>query len=281
MESVPAIVFSGIAPHPPIMVPEVGHEAIVDVQSSIAAMGELTRRLIASGAETVVLVSPHAPLDPRAFVAYDDSNLYGDFRDFRAPETTVEVLLDEELLGAIAREARAKDYDVVNLRSYALDHGTAVPLYFLQRNGWQGRVVALGYSFLTNDDHLRFGACVSSAADQLGRPVAFVASGDLSHRLKPEAPAGYNPTAHLFDEEVVAALNANSPERIINIDQELRKSAGECGYRSMLIALGATQHLSRSCEVLSYEAPFGVGYLVAQITNQDAMSRSGINAEAK
>lgn len=273
MESVPAIVFSGIAPHPPIMVPEVGHEAIVEVQSSIAAMGELTRRLIASGAETVVLVSPHAPLNPRAFVAYDGPDLYGDFGNFRAPETTVEAPLDEELLGAIAQEAKTKNYDVLSLRSCELDHGTAVPLYFLLRNGWQGQVVALGYTFLTNEDHLHFGACVSNAADKVGRPVALVASGDLSHRLKPEAPAGYNPTAHLFDEEVVAALSANSPERIINIDQELRKVAGECGYRSMLVALGATQQLAPSCEVLSYEAPFGVGYLVAQITNQKGRSR--------
>ena len=278
MGNASSIVFSGIAPHPPIMVPEVGHEAIADVQSSIAAMGELTRRLIASGAETVVLISPHAPLDPRAFVAYDDPHLYGDFGNFRAPETTVKAPLDEELLAAIAQQAKRKDYDVVNLRSYELDHGTAVPLYFLQRNGWQGRVVALGYSFLTNEDHLRFGACISSAADKVGRPVAFVASGDLSHRLKPEAPAGYNPTAHLFDEEVVAALNANSPERIINIDQDLRRIAGECGYRSMLVAFGATQELPLSCEVLNYEAPFGVGYLVAQITNQ-SKSKSAVQRQ--
>lgn len=277
MGNAASIVFSGIAPHPPIMVPEVGHEAIVDVQSSIEAMAELTRRLIASGAETVVLISPHAPVDPTAFVAYDDPHLYGDFANFRAPETTINAALDEELLSAIAQEAEEQKYEVLKLGSYELDHGTAVPLYFLQHNGWKGRVVALGYSFLTNQDHLRFGACIRHAAAKVGRPVAFVASGDLSHRLKPEAPAGYNPKAHLFDEEVVAALRANAPERILNIDQDLRRIAGECGYRSMLVAFGATQGLPLSCEVLNYEAPFGVGYLVAQITNQARAPRSTSN----
>jgi AmmeMemoRadiSam system protein A len=34
----------------------------------------------------------------------------------------------------------------------------------------------------------------------------------------------------------------------------------------MLIAIGATEDLKHDCEVLNYEAPFGVGYLVAQIT---------------
>jgi AmmeMemoRadiSam system protein A/AmmeMemoRadiSam system protein B len=279
MGNLASIVFCGIAPHPPVMVPEVGHESIADVRDSIAAMAELTRRVIASGAETVVLISPHAPLDPSSFVAYDSARLYGSFASFRAPEATVDALLDRELLSAIVVEAAAEEYSVLGLGSYELDHGTAVPLYFLQQNGWNGRVVALGYSFLTNQDHLRFGACIRTAADKLGRPVALIASGDLSHRLKPEAPAGYNANAHLFDEEIVAALSANSPQRIINIDQGLRRLAGECGYRSMLVALGATQGLPQACEVLNYEAPFGVGYVVAQLTNEAQVNRSTANDE--
>jgi AmmeMemoRadiSam system protein A/AmmeMemoRadiSam system protein B len=259
------LVFTGIAPHPPIMVPEVGREAAREVRGSIEAMGELTRRLIASGVETVVLISPHAPLDARAFVAYQGPKLYGDFGNFRAPDATVEAPLDEELLNAITRAARTHDYDVVGVRGYELDHGTAVPLYFLLRNGWHGKVVALGYTFLSNEDHLRFGACIRRAIEETKRPAGIVASGDLSHRLKPGAPAGFNPEAHLFDEEIVASLRACAPSRIININQSLRKQAGECGYRSMLVAFGATEEAEPDCEVLNYEAPFGVGYMVAQI----------------
>lgn len=261
-----AIVFSGIAPHPPIMVPEVGGDAVVDVQGSIDAMAEFTRRIIRSSAETVVLISPHAPLDAQAFVAYNTSKLYGDFANFRAPDSRVEFPLDEELLAEITKAAAADNYEVMRLDDYDLDHGSAVPLYFLDRNGWRGRVVALGYSFLANEDHVKFGACICKAADRVGRPVAFVASGDLSHRLKPNAPAGYSPAAYRFDEEVVDAIRENTPQRIINIDSDLRRAAGECGYRSMLVALGAIGKLAPACEVLSYEAPFGVGYLVAQLT---------------
>jgi aromatic ring-opening dioxygenase catalytic subunit (LigB family) len=36
-----------------------------------------------------------------------------------------------------------------------------------------------------------------TAVEEVGRRVAFIASGDLSHRLKPQAPAGYNPDAHV------------------------------------------------------------------------------------
>ncbi len=256
------------------MVPEVGGAASGEVRGSINAMAELTRRIIESGAETVVLISPHAPLDASAFVAYHSSKLSGDFANFRAPNTRVEFSSDDDVLEAIAGFAAEEDYEVMNLQDHPLDHGSAVPLYFLDRNGWSGRVVVLGYSFLSNEDHVKFGRCIRSAADEIGRPIAFVASGDLSHRLKPDAPAGYNPAAHRFDNEVVDAIHDNSPHRIIEIDHDLRRTAGECGYRSMLVGLGATEELPSACEVLNYEAPFGVGYLVAQLTNAKSVARN-------
>jgi AmmeMemoRadiSam system protein A/AmmeMemoRadiSam system protein B len=265
MAQASSLVFAGIAPHPPIMVPEVGRDAIADVSDSIGAMANLTERVIASGAETIVIISPHAPLETSAFVAYDGPQLYADFANFRAPTATVHAALDDELLNEITRAAAEASLVVIKIQGYNLDHGTAVPLYFLQHNGWQGKVVALGYSFLSNDDHIRFGHCIRRAIEKLGRPVAFIASGDLSHRLKPDAPAGFNANAHYFDEEIVDAIHRGQPNRIVKVDQEMRRQAGECGYRSILVALGVAEESAPACEVINYEAPFGVGYLVAQL----------------
>ncbi len=265
-----SLVYVGIAPHPPIMVPEVGGEMIRDVRGSIAAMREFTARLRGAGAETVVIVSPHAPLEARSFVAYADQVLRGDFARFRAPAAEVSAPLDSELLDSISRAAAEDGLGVAALEGEELDHGTAVPLYFLLRNGWQGRAIALGYSFLSDGDHVRFGATLGRAADSVNRRVALVASGDLSHRLKHDAPAGYHPNAHLFDEQVVESISGGAPRRIAEIDPNLRRLAGECGYRSMLVSFGVADGLETSCEVLHYEAPFGVGYLVAQVAAPDA-----------
>lgn len=265
MNHASSLVFAAIAPHPPIMVPEVGRDAIGEVRASIDGMAELTHRLIQSAAETVVIISPHAPLERDAFIAYDGPQLHGDFANFRAPTAVVRTRLDDQLLNEITRTAANEQLVVMRIKGVDLDHGTAVPLYFLQHNGWQGNVVALGYNFLSNEDHVRFGNCVRTAIENTGRRVAFIASGDLSHRLKPDAPAGYNPAAHRFDEEVIDAIRSCATRRIVEMDPELRRTAGECGYRSMLVAIGATRDLESGCEVISYEAPFGVGYLVAQL----------------
>ncbi len=247
------------------MVPEVGGAASLEVRGSIDAMRDFTQRIIDSRAESIVLISPHAPLQQNSFVAYMDTPLRGDFSGFRAPNVIIETPLDEELLTAITRAAAEENYKVNGIRGFELDHGTLVPLYFLLRNGWRGSVVALGYNFLSNEHHLRFGACVTRAVNALQRPTAFIASGDLSHRLIRDAPAGYFPDAHLFDEEIVDSIKACEPSRIVHIDQDLRRAAGECGYRSMLVLFGAVKDDALNCEVLNYEAPFGVGYLVAQI----------------
>src|ERR1041385_5370594 len=136
MDHTSSLVFAGIAPHPPIMVPEVGRDAIAEVCSSIEGMAELTQRLIASQAETVIIISPHAPLEREAFVAYEGPQLHGDFANFRAPTATMNAALDDELLNEITRAAANEQLMVMKIRGFDLDHGTAVPLYFLQHNGW-------------------------------------------------------------------------------------------------------------------------------------------------
>src|SRR3954462_7121624 len=215
MDRASSLVFAGIAPHPPIMVPEVGRDASGEVRASIAGMAEFTRRLKDSQAETVVIISPHAPLEREAFIAYDGPQLDGDFTKFRAPTVTVNAALDNELLDEITRAAANEQLIVMRIKDFDLDHGTAVPLYFLQRNGWHGKVVALGYNFLSHDHHLRFGKCIREAIQKLDRRVAFIASGDLSHRLKRGAPAGFYQHAHLFDEEVVEAIRSCMTQRIV------------------------------------------------------------------
>jgi hypothetical protein len=47
----------------------------------------------------------------------------------------------------------------------------------------------------------------------------------------------------------------------------LRTRAGECGYRSILVALGSVGNELPDHQVLSYEGPFGVGYMVAVLVD--------------
>src|SRR5262245_42232217 len=260
------IVFAGVAPHPPLLVPEVGGDRLQAVAASRQALRDLAKRLIESAPDAVVLISPHSPTDPAYFLARSTPDLSGDFREFRAGDVSLTFKNDLVLLRAIEQAA---EEDGVHVREIVgrdpLDHGALVPLYYLVEAGWTGPIVVLGFTFQSNDKHLRFGRAIRKAAEKISRSVALVASGDLSHRLMIDGPYEFEPTAHLFDEQIVGSIAGLNPSGVLNIDPNLRERAGECGYRSIVIARGATDHQYPHFRVLSYEGPFGVGYMVADL----------------
>lgn len=79
-------------------------------------------------------------------------------------------------------------------REKRLDHTTTVPLYFLKASGGGDptcKIVRIGLSGMPLEEHYRFGTLIKKTAEELGRDVCIIASGDLSHVLKREGPYGY------------------------------------------------------------------------------------------
>jgi aromatic ring-opening dioxygenase LigB subunit len=93
------------------------------------------------------------------------------------------------------------------------------------------------------------------------RKWGLLASGDLSHRLTRDAPSGFHPDGQLLDRTIVEALQVSSADPIFNLDAAAIRNAGECGLRSVLALIGLS--LGEEIRLLSYEAPFGVGYASA------------------
>lgn len=95
------------------------------------------------------------------------------------------------------------------------------------------------------------------------RRTAIIASADLSHVLKPDGPYGYHKEGPQLDELVVKAINEKDAEQLLRLDANFLHSAAECGLRSILFLMGAFEGGEYNAKVISYEGPFGVGYLVA------------------
>jgi AmmeMemoRadiSam system protein A len=259
-----AVVFAGVSPHPPIIIPEVGGQHLKDVTATVRGVERMMERLVASRPDVVVLISPHAPLDPQSFSAYSGPRLRGDLWEFGAPQVEFDVPNHVVLLSRVVAVAHARGLSMWLVPAgRRLDHGTMVPLYYLLKAGWRSSILVVSVSLRPCEEHVRFGECLAEAATQLGLRLAICASGDMSHRLKPGAPAGYHPDAPRYDETIVEALRAGDFERILHVDPELREKAGEDIWRSLLIAYGAVGGRLHRPEVLSYEGPFGVGYMAA------------------
>lgn len=275
-----SLVGAAITPHPPIIVPEVGRGRLADVEPTVDAMRRLEEETARLRPDTIVLLSPHAPLALERMSVSLAEAYHGSLAQFGVPGVALELPGNRELAEGILRESLDREVPVQPLRDggegVELDHGALVPLYFLTGAlDYVPSFVLLSFSLQGVAVHLDFGAAVAAAIDAHQERVLFVASGDLSHRLTPDAPAGYSPRGGEFDRQVVEAVEAGSAEQLVAIPRELVESAGECGYRSLLVLFGLLQGLDYRTQVFSYEGPFGVGYLVGEVTLGDGNGSTG------
>lgn len=256
--------FASICPHPPIIIPTIGKQADLKlVSKTIEGMKKLSQKFAEAGPLTVLVISPHGPLDPQNFTISNSPTLTGNFYNFGDVDTELVFKNNQNLVEKIKNEAGKANIPlrIVNIKE--LDHGSLVPLYYLSQTLPNIKVVPLAFSFLGIEAHFKFGQTLQKVISGDPVSVGIIASGDLSHRLTPGAPGGYSPRGKEFDEKIVELLKKKEVKGILNMDKDLIEQAGECGYRSTIILLGALDGLDWQPEILSYEAPFGVGYLVA------------------
>jgi AmmeMemoRadiSam system protein B len=258
------IVFAGIVPHPPIIIPTIGQPADLKlVKKTIEGMEKLAEKFAKTKPETVIIISPHGPVDFNNFTITNSPTLAGHFYNFGDFQTELIFQNDEKLIEAIKKESQKQKIPLRLANIKELDHGVLVPLYYLAKKYPNFKVVPLTYSYLDLKTHFQFGQVLESIINNQKTKVGFVASGDLSHRLSPDAPAGYSPRGKEFDQKLIELLKKKDIEGILNMDPNLVEEVGECGYRSIIILLGVLEGLDWQPEILSYEGPFGVGYLVA------------------
>lgn len=261
------IVAAVAVPHPPLILPEIGRGEEKGIQKTIDAYRTVMERAAALKPDTVVVTSPHSIMYADYFHISPGKNARGDFSQFRAPEVVIRAEYDEEFVNALAETCQKNFLAAGTLgeKNPLLDHGTMIPLRFLQEHPLEYKVVRIGLSGLPARDHYSLGICIRKVADQLRRRVLFIASGDLSHKLKKDGPYGFAEEGPKFDRLVMKELGEGDFLSLMEMDGDLAEGAAECGLRSFWIMAGAMDCRQVKAEALSYEGPFGVGYGVAWI----------------
>jgi len=208
----------------------------------------------------------------------DAETLAGDFAAFGSPNIQFSYLNNRDLVSLITEKAALAGFGAGGLeasqkRQYGIndriDHGTLVPLCFIEKELEDFRLVCISTPFLSLQETYDFGKCVQAAVVESEERVVYIASGDLSHKLTRDAPAGYNPKGLAYDEALVEKVRQGDVKGILETDMDFLEKAGECGTRSIVMMLGAFHGMKLNSEVYSYEGPFGVGYLVAKLDGED------------
>jgi AmmeMemoRadiSam system protein A len=259
--------FGIIAPHPPILIAEVGGREAETAMATLDGLAEARAALERFAPETIVLMSPHAPTASEAFVIDSAARLTGTLAQFD-DHTQRHWPGDPTLAQRITEEARRQAIPILDrsadarLKAGWLDHGTIVPMAFLDPDG-DIPLVVLSLTWLDFALHRRLGAVVRESALALDRRVAFVASGDLSHRLTEGSSAGFSPRGSELDAAIVDHVRDGALGGLLTLDLDLIEAGGECGLRSIITLGGFAGADPVPTHVLSYEGPWGVGYLAA------------------
>lgn len=270
-------------PHPPVILPEIGRGEESKIQKTADAYRAAMKRVYELKPDTIVLVSPHAVVYADYFHISPGAGAKGSFARFDAPQARVEVHYDQEFVRALSKACADAGIPAGTLgeRDPALDHGTMIPLRFLNEYTADYRLVRIGFSGLSAAMHYRFGQMIAKTADTLGRRAVLIASGDLSHKLASDGPYGFAPEGPEFDRRTVEAFRNGDFGSLLRFDPELCEEAAECGLRAFWIMAGVLDRRAVQSEVLSYEGPFGVGYAVASFLprGEDESRNLGEKAE--
>lgn len=263
-----------LTPHPPVLLPEVGRGREREIAATGRAMEQAAREVARWNPDVLIVSSPHTILYGDYFHIAPGTGASGSMAAFGAPQVRMDVTYDAALRDEVIRRAGAAGLEAGTLgqRDPALDHGVLIPLYYLRKSGVTCPILRMGLSGFSALDHYRLGQCVAAAAEALGRRAVFVASGDLSHKLKADGPYGFAPEGPVFDEAVTKAMAAGDFLSFLTMDAGLCSRAAECGLRSFQMMAGALDGLAVSPRLLSHEGTFGVGYAVAlfPVTGRDA-----------
>ena len=251
-----------MVPHPPLILPDVGRGQEKEIQATVDAYHQAARQIAAWRPETVVVLSPHSVMYADYFHISPGNGADGSFRQFRAPGVKIHADYDTEFVRALTREAEARKIPAGPLgeRDPALDHGTMIPLWFLDHCYTDYQVVRIGLSGLPFSVHYKLGQCIRKTAELLDRRVAVIASGDLSHRLKAEGPYGFAAEGPEYDQRIMQVMGDGDFGKLFGFSEDFCEKAAECGHRSFVILAGCLDRLAVKAERLSHEGTFGVGY---------------------
>lgn len=250
-----------IVPHPPMAITEIGGGSEIQIINSVVGCTRVAKEIKEIAPDTIIFISPHSPMYHDRFYVAKGETAKGSFARFNAPQVRFNEKMDSELAGRIIEEAEAlnipTDHDGVN---DDLDHGIMVPLRFIKLQYQDAKIVRIGISGLSFEDHFKLGKAICKAIDSLDRRVVIVASGDLSHKLQEYGPYGFAKEGVEYDKRLIDVISKNELSKLMEFDADFLDKAAICGHNGFIMLSGILDGLGFEPAFVSYDDITGVGY---------------------
>ncbi|MBR4760632.1 MAG: AmmeMemoRadiSam system protein A, partial [Lachnospiraceae bacterium] len=88
----------------------------------------------------------------------------------------------------------------------------------------------------------------------------YIASGDLSHKLKDDGPYGFDPAGPEYDDRIMDVMGRGAFEELFSFDEHFLEKCAECGHRSFVMMAGAFDRTDVEIKKYCHQDVTGVGY---------------------
>ncbi len=271
------LIFSAIVPHAAILLPSVGKENLKKLPKTLQALHNLKTDLEAAKPDAIIVISSHAG-DKEHFSLYINNEYESDFEKLGDFATKIKFDADMEMLAVLRKAIRLKNFPLAVRSDKKLNYDLMLPLFYIN-GGLKTKIIPLETASLPLKNHFDFGAALKEIIVQRGavetpsgfhcppseKRVAIIAAGNLSHALATDAPGGFSPAGKEFDEKLREFIAAKNAAGLVLYDENKLKEAKECCSHQIATLFGAMQQIDYTPQIYSYESPFGVGFLVANL----------------
>ena len=255
-----SLIYSAITPHSSLLIPGVGKKNTELLKKTSDSLKRIEEDLYAAQIETLIIISSHSSSADETFalnLAPEFQINFEEFGDFTSKKTLPgDILLTQEIKQNLSREYKA---GLIN--KTVLNHGSGVPLYLLTENLKNIKIIPIYCAQTDLPTHLSVGENLQKTLVESNQRIAVIASGDLSHTLTPNAPGGYSPKAPGFDQKVIEQLQNKKIPELTKTNPELLEEVQTEGLKAISLLMGVLNKMNYTPKLLSYEHPFGVGYL--------------------
>lgn len=255
------IIKAALLPHSPLLIPEIGKSNHNLLQKTKEAYQEIINTCQEKEVDTIVILSPHGPIQDNFFTINIAPNFSLDLSQFGYLNNKK---IEGDVPLAYQLEQKFKpDFPIQQITLSPTDYGSSIPLHLFQAQIPKLKTLMIYHCQLDLETHRRFGWGLGEFLQTQNNKIAVIASGDLSHRLKKSSPAGYSPKGAKFDNKIIEYLNdpKTAQENLLKMDAGLIQDAGECGFKDIIILSGLLENFPHEAKVLSYQTDFGIGYL--------------------
>ena len=181
-----------LMPHPPLIIPSIGKGEEKKIQNTINACDNIGKEISTLKPETIIVITPHSTMFSDAIAISNEEKIKGNLINFRDFETSIELEIDKEFNNELMNICQNENISAACIDSkllrrfnkeYELDHGTMIPIYFINKYYTDYKLVHITYSILDDIELYKFGMAIQETAKNLSKNVVIIASGDLSHKL--------------------------------------------------------------------------------------------------